>query len=196
MRGLPHRRRTETRSSSRLAGLWLLSDKGQCNLLHGETTPAGWTRRMLMLDFSTPASFDPAPLFPSSHRGIQTDLDLNDLADNDISNAIPDLLSDYSAECRDWTLIAREHWIQGRWTRVEELLTRGLQCELESWFLQPSELRQQQSSQEGPVDQQIQRHWSTFTQCLHTSTSLSLARLRRLCCLMPVCFPQEPCRFC
>ncbi|WVW83420.1 hypothetical protein I302_105440 [Kwoniella bestiolae CBS 10118] len=58
--------------------------------------------------------------------GIQTDLDLNSLAEDEIAAVIPDLLVDYSAECRDWTLIASEHWRQQRWARAEELLKRGI----------------------------------------------------------------------
>ncbi|KAK6902689.1 hypothetical protein I203_107948 [Kwoniella mangroviensis CBS 8507] len=58
--------------------------------------------------------------------GIQTDLDLNSLAEDEIAAVIPDMLVDYSAECRDWTLIASEHWKQGRWARTEELLKRGI----------------------------------------------------------------------
>ncbi|WWC69705.1 uncharacterized protein I206_103648 [Kwoniella pini CBS 10737] len=58
--------------------------------------------------------------------GIQTDLDLNSLAEDEIAAVIPDMLADYSAECRDWTLIASEHWKQGRWVRAEELLRRGI----------------------------------------------------------------------
>ncbi|WWC61402.1 uncharacterized protein I303_103985 [Kwoniella dejecticola CBS 10117] len=58
--------------------------------------------------------------------GIQTDLDLNSLAEDEIATVIPDMLADYSAECRDWTLIASEHWKQSRWSRAEELLRRGV----------------------------------------------------------------------
>ncbi|WRT66885.1 uncharacterized protein IL334_003848 [Kwoniella shivajii] len=58
--------------------------------------------------------------------GIQTDLDLNSLAEDEIAAVIPDMLADYSAECRDWTLIASEHWKQERWSRTEELLRRGI----------------------------------------------------------------------
>ncbi|WWC85242.1 uncharacterized protein L201_000104 [Kwoniella dendrophila CBS 6074] len=58
--------------------------------------------------------------------GIQTDLDLNSLAEDEIAAVIPDMLADYSAECRDWTLIASEHWKQERWARTEELLRRGI----------------------------------------------------------------------
>jgi len=39
------------------------------------------------------------------------------------------MLAEHLAECRDWTLIAREHWMQGRWVRAEEVLSRGLKCE-------------------------------------------------------------------
>ncbi|WVF72375.1 hypothetical protein IAT40_007190 [Kwoniella sp. CBS 6097] len=58
--------------------------------------------------------------------GIQTDLDLNSLAEDEIAAVIPDMLADYSAECRDWTLIASEHWKQSRWTRADEILSRGI----------------------------------------------------------------------
>ncbi|KAK8870014.1 hypothetical protein IAR55_000584 [Kwoniella newhampshirensis] len=58
--------------------------------------------------------------------GIQTDLDLNSLEDDEIAAVIPDMLADYSAECRDWTLIASEHWKQSRWSRADELLHRGI----------------------------------------------------------------------
>ncbi|WVR04975.1 hypothetical protein IAU60_001987 [Kwoniella sp. DSM 27419] len=58
--------------------------------------------------------------------GIQTDLDLNSLAEDEIAAVIPDMLADYSAECRDWTLIASEHWKQNRWTRADEILSKGI----------------------------------------------------------------------
>lgn len=62
--------------------------------------------------------------------GIQTDLDLDSLGDAEVADAIPYLLTDYSAECKDWTLIAGEHWRQKRFDRAEELLNKGLQCKL------------------------------------------------------------------
>jgi RNA polymerase-associated protein CTR9 len=58
--------------------------------------------------------------------GIQTDLELDTLADPEVADAIPDLLADYSAECKDWTLIAGEHWRLDRRARAEELLQRGI----------------------------------------------------------------------
>ena len=63
-------------------------------------------------------------------RGVQTDLDLDSLADNEIADAIPHLLTDYSAECKDWTVVAGEHWKKGRWDRVDELLNAGFKCML------------------------------------------------------------------
>ncbi|KAL7422109.1 protein required for normal CLN1 and CLN2 G1 cyclin expression [Cryptotrichosporon argae] len=59
--------------------------------------------------------------------GIQTDFDLDTLADPEVADVIPDMLVDYSAECKDWTMIAGEHWRCGRIQRAEELLARGLQ---------------------------------------------------------------------
>ncbi|WVQ78211.1 hypothetical protein IAT38_000294 [Cryptococcus sp. DSM 104549] len=58
--------------------------------------------------------------------GIQTDLDLDSLADDETASVIPDMLAEYAAECRDWTLIASEHWRQGRYARAEEILVRGV----------------------------------------------------------------------
>lgn len=62
--------------------------------------------------------------------GVQTDLDLDSLADDEIADAIPHLLVDYSAECKDWTTIAGEHWKKGRWDRVDEILNAGVRCKL------------------------------------------------------------------
>ncbi|RSH95616.1 hypothetical protein EHS25_000708 [Saitozyma podzolica] len=59
--------------------------------------------------------------------GIQTDLDLDSLGDAEIADAIPYMLADYSAECKDWTLVAWEHWKQGRFQRAQELLGKGIQ---------------------------------------------------------------------
>lgn len=61
--------------------------------------------------------------------GIQTDLDLDTLNDPEVAEVLPDLLADYSAECKDWTLIAREHWRCGRWNRAQDLLDKGVSCE-------------------------------------------------------------------
>lgn len=60
---------------------------------------------------------------------MQTDLDLDSLADSEIADAIPHLLADYSAECKDWTVVAGEHWKKGRWARVNEVLDAGFKCE-------------------------------------------------------------------
>jgi len=65
-------------------------------------------------------------------RGVQTDLDLDSLADDEIADAIPHLLVDYAAECKDWTTVAGEHWKKGRWGRVDEILNAGVRC----WLLQ------------------------------------------------------------
>ncbi|ORY32073.1 putative Pol II transcription elongation factor [Naematelia encephala] len=59
--------------------------------------------------------------------GVQTDIDLDTLGDEEIANVIPELLADYAAEVRDWTLLAGEHWRQGRMERVQDLLLRGIQ---------------------------------------------------------------------
>lgn len=59
--------------------------------------------------------------------GVQTDLDLTTLDDSEVADVLPDMLVDYSAECKDWTFLAREHWQCGRVARVEELLQRGIE---------------------------------------------------------------------
>lgn len=64
--------------------------------------------------------------------GIQTDLDLDTLNDPEVAEVLPDLLADYSAECKDWTLIALEHWRSGRWSRAQDLLNKGSSCEWDS----------------------------------------------------------------
>jgi RNA polymerase-associated protein CTR9 len=64
------------------------------------------------------------------NRGVQTDLDLDSLADDEIADAIPHLLVDYAAECKDWTTVAGEHWKKGRWGRVDEILNAGVRCKL------------------------------------------------------------------
>jgi hypothetical protein len=62
-------------------------------------------------------------------RAVVTDLDLNDLSNPDVAEAVPDLLTDAGAACKDWTLIAGEHWKMGRWDRAEELLVAALKRE-------------------------------------------------------------------
>jgi hypothetical protein len=57
---------------------------------------------------------------------------LDTLADDEIADAIPHLLVDYSAECKDWTTIAGEHWKKGRFDRVNEILTAGVRCKVPS----------------------------------------------------------------
>ena len=112
-------------------------------------------------------------------RGIQTDLDLDDLADEDIAGAIPDLLTDYSAECRDWTLVAGEHWKQGRWTRVEELLIKGLECALSSDTSllvtdADESLHGRHRETSGPDSTgQPPRHARTFTPCVRSLSAES-----------------------
>jgi hypothetical protein len=88
-----------------------LSDKGELRFL-------AWSRR-------------PTALIKC--RGVQTDLDLDSLADTEIADAIPHLLADYSAECKDWTVVAAEHWKKGRWDRVDELLNAGFRCASDIW---------------------------------------------------------------
>lgn len=64
--------------------------------------------------------------------GVQVDIDLDQLAEAEVADALPDLLTDYSAECKDWTMFAGEHWRSGRFSRAEELLLSGVKCKL-SW---------------------------------------------------------------
>ena len=63
-----------------------------------------------------------------SSRGVQTDLDLDNIGDPETADIIPDLLADYAADCNDWTAIAQEHWKQGRMDRAEELIRKGIEC--------------------------------------------------------------------
>ncbi|AAW41751.1 hypothetical protein CNBB5210 [Cryptococcus deneoformans B-3501A] len=58
--------------------------------------------------------------------GVQTDVDLDSLAQDEVADIIPVMLADYESECRDWTLIASEHWREGRWNRVMDLLERAV----------------------------------------------------------------------
>lgn len=68
-------------------------------------------------------------LIPLFHlRGIQTDLDLNSIGEDEVADVLPDLLTDYAAELKDWTKLASEHWKQGRMKRAEDLLSRGITC--------------------------------------------------------------------
>jgi RNA polymerase-associated protein CTR9 len=69
---------------------------------------------------------------PPPHSGIQTDIDLDTLHDPETADAIPFLLADYAAECKDWTLLAGEHWRQGRFDMAEELLKSAVTCEWSS----------------------------------------------------------------
>jgi hypothetical protein len=60
--------------------------------------------------------------------GVQTDLDLDTLGQEDMADAMPYLLADYKAKSKDWTLLAGEHWRQGRYDRAEELMVKGISC--------------------------------------------------------------------
>lgn len=60
---------------------------------------------------------------------IQVDIDLDTLGEADVADALTDLLTDYSAECKEWTLFAGEHWRAGRFERAEEVLLSGIKCE-------------------------------------------------------------------
>lgn len=62
------------------------------------------------------------------YRGIQTDLDLDDLGQEAIASVIPDLLVDHGVGCKDWFAIASEHWKQRRYHRTREILDRGITC--------------------------------------------------------------------
>ncbi|WVQ89256.1 hypothetical protein IAS59_003009 [Cryptococcus gattii] len=57
---------------------------------------------------------------------LLTDVDLDSLAQDEVADIIPVMLADYESECRDWTLIASEHWREGRWNRVMDLLERAV----------------------------------------------------------------------
>lgn len=65
-------------------------------------------------------------------RGVQTDLDLDTIGDAETADVIPELLADYAADCNDWTALASEHWRQGRLDRAEELIRKGIECQLVS----------------------------------------------------------------
>lgn len=60
---------------------------------------------------------------------MQTEINLNELDNPEIADVIPDLLSDYAVECKDWTLFAAEHWKQGRWDRVQDMLQKAINCQ-------------------------------------------------------------------
>jgi hypothetical protein len=77
-----------------------------------------------------PSSFARIRSRANPSRGVQTEIDLDTLGDEDIAEVIPELLADYSAECKDWTLFAGEHWKCKRWDRAEELLVKAIQREL------------------------------------------------------------------
>lgn len=65
--------------------------------------------------------------------GIQTEIQLKDLGDDENAEIIPDLLVDYQAECKDWTAVAREHWRSARWKHAEDILHRGIKCRCARW---------------------------------------------------------------
>lgn len=50
------------------------------------------------------------------------------MAEDEIADAIPHLLADYAADCKDWTVVASEHWRKSRWERVDEILQAGFKC--------------------------------------------------------------------
>ncbi|WVO21784.1 uncharacterized protein IAS62_003097 [Cryptococcus decagattii] len=56
----------------------------------------------------------------------RTDVDLDSLAQDEVADIIPVMLADYESECHDWTFIASEHWREGRWNRVMDLLERAV----------------------------------------------------------------------
>ncbi|TYJ55344.1 hypothetical protein B9479_003959 [Cryptococcus floricola] len=58
--------------------------------------------------------------------GVQTDLDLDSLDQDQIADIIPDMLTDYAVECREWTIIAGEHLAKKRYQRALDLLNRGV----------------------------------------------------------------------
>jgi RNA polymerase-associated protein CTR9 len=68
----------------------------------------------------------PSPFHADIFRGIQTDIDLDDLSKPEVAEVIPELLTEYSAECRDWTTIAGEHWKMSRWEYAQELLETAI----------------------------------------------------------------------
>ncbi|ORX39629.1 hypothetical protein BD324DRAFT_614410 [Kockovaella imperatae] len=58
--------------------------------------------------------------------GLQIDLDLDTIGNEDVVDVLPDLLTDYAAELKDWTKMASEHWRQGRIRKAQDLLERGI----------------------------------------------------------------------
>jgi len=67
-------------------------------------------------------------MFADPVRGVQTDLELDNIGDAETAEVIPHLLADYNADCNDWTAIASEYWKQGRMDKAEELIRHGLDC--------------------------------------------------------------------
>lgn len=59
----------------------------------------------------------------------EVDIDLDTLGEAEVADALTDLLTDYSAECKEWTLFAGEHWRSGRFERAEQVLLGGIKCE-------------------------------------------------------------------
>ena len=59
----------------------------------------------------------------------EVDIDLDTLGEAEVADALTDLLTDYSAECKEWTLFAGEHWRAGRFERAEQVLLGGVKCE-------------------------------------------------------------------
>lgn len=62
-------------------------------------------------------------------RGVQTDVDLDDLSSDEVANILPEMLAEYGAEQRDWAIFAGEHWKQKRWPKAVELIQRGISCQ-------------------------------------------------------------------
>ncbi|EKD03885.1 Pol II transcription elongation factor [Trichosporon asahii var. asahii CBS 8904] len=56
----------------------------------------------------------------------EVDIDLDTLGEAEVADALTDLLTDYSAECKEWTLFAGEHWRAGRFERAEQVLLSGI----------------------------------------------------------------------
>ena len=103
---------------------------------------------------------------------MQTDVDLDSLAQDEVADIIPVMLADYESECRDWTLIASEHWREGRWNRVMDLLERAVSCKSKETFPHSNILKKVQSSMENGEGEGILLLSSTFTQCSLTFTSI------------------------